>query len=115
MNEVALKENKNVEIIEKEKIQQGPVIDLIINSYGYGKITWISITCLFLTMLTEGIEFSLFSVYLIPLTSFYSFSSFQIKMISSSMFLSIGLGSLISGYFHKNLIALVLLKFCISL
>ena len=100
MNEV--KENKNVEIIQKEIIQQGQVLDAIINRYGYGKITLISITCLFLTMLTEGIEFSLFSVYLIPLTSYYSFSSFQIKMISSSMFLSIGFGSLISGYISQK-------------
>lgn len=102
----------NPEIVQKndtpktEIADNTPLLDSIIHDYGYGKITLIAISCLFLSLLTEGIEFSLFSVYLIPLTSFYSFTSFQIQLISSSMFFSIGLGSMCSGYisqkFHRT-------------
>ena len=96
------------EIVQKDdtpKIEispNTPLLDSIIHDYGYGKITLIAISCLFLSLLTEGIEFSLFSVYLIPLTSFYSFTSFQVQLISSSMFISIGLGSMSSGYISQK-------------
>ena len=96
------------EIVQKDdtpKIEispNTPLLDSIIHDYGYGKITLIAVSCLFLSLLTEGIEFSLFSVYLIPLTSFYSFTSFQVQLISSSMFISIGLGSMSSGYISQK-------------
>jgi AAHS family benzoate transporter-like MFS transporter len=87
-------EDNNNEIIYYD---DKPVIDQILDNKGYDTNTFLNISLTFLILCIEGLHMSLFSCMIIPLTNYYSLSSYMLKIISGSIFIGVGLGSLTSG------------------
>lgn len=77
-----------------ESENKQPMIDQILDKYGYGWIIWKNIILTGLILLSEGMEFTLFSSMIIPLTSLFNLSEFTLEVIASIQFVTIGLGSL---------------------
>lgn len=111
-----LKEDFNVhdspfEIHEENKM----LLDIIIEDYGYNISTFkvIFITCTILSL--EGLHMTLFPNLIIPMREYYSLNSELIKMVSGILFIGVGLGSFLTGYFTKKFGRVIVIKMFISL
>lgn len=78
------------------------LLDDIINKYGYRKHTIIAFTCMFFTFLIQGMEFTFFSIYVIPMTMYYNLKNYEVQLISSSMSVFVCLGTFSSGFFSNK-------------
>ncbi|MCQ2817195.1 MAG: MFS transporter [archaeon] len=84
-------------------IRDQTLMDELINQYGYGKRTLLAFMCMFFTFLLQGMEFTFFSIYLIPVANYFTASDFQVQMISSSMSVAVCLGTFSSGMISNKL------------
>jgi MFS family permease len=84
---------------EKDK---HPLIEQILEKSGYGFKTWLILISVFFTTLVDGVEMMLFASFIIPLRKFYNLSDLVVKLISSLLFIAVGMGSFSTGYItHK--------------
>jgi MFS family permease len=93
------KENSNVEENSDSYFYEiVPVIDQILEKQGYSCNTFKIISIAFLILCVEGLHLSLFSSMIIPLKLFFNLTEGLIALISSTIFLGVGLGSFLSGW-----------------
>jgi SP family sugar:H+ symporter-like MFS transporter len=90
-----------------------PIIDQILNKYGYGFRTWLQIMVFFFSKILEGTSLMMLPLLVFPFRQMYSINSVQIFLISSCFFVGTGLGSFISGYVSSLLKRALLIQLCI--
>jgi MFS family permease len=92
-------ENYNEEKKSESQFLEGvPIIDQIFEKQGYSFNTIKIILIAFLVLCVEGLHMSLFSSMIIPLKYFYNLTEGLVGLISSTIFLGVGLGSFLSGW-----------------
>jgi MFS family permease len=91
--------SKDGDRTQPQKIKE---IDRIINNYGYGWITWKTYFITVLITAMEGFHFTFFGNMIIPLKQYYQMSDHEVELINSIFFLSVGLGSVSSGYLSER-------------
>jgi MFS family permease len=92
------KTTDNAEILDSQSTRNMPLIDFLVNQKGYTKhhILIILFTCFILSI--DGIHMCLFSNVYIPFQKLYLLSELEMSMISSSIFLAIGIGSFLTTF-----------------
>jgi len=75
-----------------------PIIEQILNNYGYGKHIWKVIVLSLLLIFVIGIHSYYFTVIFIPARKFFELTNMQTSVLASSVYLGTALGSVISGY-----------------
>jgi MFS family permease len=94
LENTTIDEKKNLPKYEEKGFEDKEnIINQIFDKYGYGirTINHMILTCLFI--LTEGLEFTVFTSLLIPFKQLYSLTDNMISIISSLIFIGVGLGS----------------------
>lgn len=79
-----------------------PVIDQILEDRGYRIDTFKNIFLCFCVLCIEGLEMTQFSLMIIPLKGFYLVSDKVMGMISSTIFVGVGVGAILSGYLSSK-------------
>lgn len=98
MNEYSTNQSNYLTVCNK-KI---PLFDELNNNAGLTKIHYLTMAFSFFILFIDGMHMCLINVIFIPFQNLYNLSEFQVSLISSSMFLAVGAGSMLSG--NKNLI-----------
>jgi len=87
----------------EENIEQLPLLDKIINQRGYNCIEqWKIIIFTTIAISLEGMHFNILGMILIPFKSFFQLSDSEIQFISGVMYISVGIGSFLSGHIIKK-------------
>ncbi len=79
-----------------------PIIDQILNKYGYSYHVLMDIFIFFLCTLVQGYVQNIFSILLIPYQNFLNFSDSFSELISALVFIGLCIGSISSGYLSKT-------------
>jgi len=106
-------DNTNFEMVvaEQDTFEEDiPVIDQILNKYGYGPKTWLQIFLFFIYTAYEGFSLAYFSIILIPFTELYNLEGIEVQIISSIIFIGVGIGSFSSGSLSKSFSRIITLK-----
>jgi MFS transporter, SP family, arabinose:H+ symporter len=77
--------------------QKYPIIDQILEKYGYGLQTWNELFLFFSTKILEGSLVVIWPLIVFPLKALHNLTQFQIFAISASFFLGGGIGSALVG------------------
>jgi len=82
----------------KNSKNDSPLMDALINSYGYSfnHYKTILFTCLILFL--DGIHMTLLNSTFIPFREYYELTDTQVSLISSTMFIAVGCGSLLTVF-----------------
>lgn len=93
-NEDNIKEAPSKLDIKKNK--EFPLMDQLINNFGYTSIHYKTILFTCLVLFLDGIHMTLLNSTFIPFQKYFDLSQVQVSFISSSMFLAVGCGSLLT-------------------
>jgi MFS family permease len=86
-----------IEIIKNNEVSNPlPLMDQLVEQAGYTKAHFYMISFACLILFLDGIQMTLFSSTFIPFQKLYNLSQFYMSLISSSMFLAVGLGSFLT-------------------
>jgi MFS family permease len=88
----------NISLDEPARNPSEKEMSRIINSYGYGLTTWKIYTLVMFILSLEGFHFTFFGNMIIPLKQFYGMEDSHVQIINGLFFLSVGLGSVSTGY-----------------
>jgi MFS family permease len=94
-------DNKLIKENVDEK-QQDNDIDAIIDKEGYKFFTYKQLGLVFLLMSVGGMHMTAFSSMIIPFTNMFQIKDWLIKVLSSILFLGVGLGSFVLGRLTNN-------------
>lgn len=81
--------------------QKYPIIDQILEKYGYGLETWNELFLFFSTKILEGALVVIWPLIVFPLKDLHNLTAFQIFAISASFFIGGGIGSALVGQVEK--------------
>ena len=106
--------NNNINISDCNSID---LITEINNKYNYGSINLSAMLCLAFIMFVEGIQYSLYGVYLIPISDYYKWNKERKLLATSSFFFFCGIGSIFCACLAKvfNRMKLITLSSLISM
>jgi MFS family permease len=92
------KTTETAESLDNQNSKNMPLMDFLVNQKGYTKYHFMMIlfTCFILSI--DGIHMCLFSNVYIPFQKLHQLSEFEMSMISSSIFLAIGIGSFLTTF-----------------
>lgn len=74
-----------------------PLIDQLMNQAGYTKYQWMIIFFTNLVLFVDGMHMTMFNSMFLPLQDYFNLSQYQVSIVSSTMFLSVAVGSLLSN------------------
>lgn len=80
-----------------------PLIDQLITNKGYHNTQYKILILIGLICFADGIHMTLLNSLYIPFQKYYDFNDFQMSIINSTLFIAVGLGSILSGskYFTR--------------
>lgn len=83
---------------KKEFNDKQPIIDQILDQYGYRYKTWIKISIFLALVVVDGLVMTLFNNIIIPFDIFYNLSNINLQIVSGILFVGVGLGSMSTGW-----------------
>jgi MFS family permease len=89
-------------LIKENVEEQDNDIDSLIDKEGYNFFTYKQLGIVFLIMTVGGMHMTLFSSMIIPFTNMFQIKDWLLKMLSSILFLGVGLGSFVLGSLTNN-------------
>ena len=96
-NTITTKKDSSIQTNEKSITNNEiPLMDELINSYGYSLTHYKIILFTSLVLFIDGIHMTLLNSTFIPFQKYYELSETQVGLISSTMFLAVGCGSLLT-------------------
>jgi MFS family permease len=121
MQLIEIKESFNKCNLDNNGMLPLPLMDKLVEELGYTKPHYLIIIFTWLIFFIEGIHVTLISNMFIPIQKYFELQDFMMSLISSLLFLSVGLGSLLTmktvliGKRNSTIILYTLLIFVISL
>jgi MFS family permease len=94
---MTITENKETLISGSQKI-----MDKVINKYGYGLSTWKTFSLIFFILALEGFHLTFVGNMIISIKAFFEIEESDVQLVSSFCFLSVGFGSIITGYITER-------------
>jgi MFS family permease len=82
----------------KNSKNDAPLMDAFINSYGYSLNHYKTILFTCLILFLDGIHMTLLNSTFIPFREYYELTDTQVSLISSTMFIAVGCGSLLTVF-----------------
>lgn len=96
---------------KKENMNKSQYLDLIYNNIGYGVYQLLIIMITFLVISIEGMHFYVFGAMISPFEKYYNINEGHIELISSLMFIGVGIGSFSLSFINKHFCRVGIMNF----
>lgn len=98
-----------------ETKRERPLLDHYINQAGFTAFQYKTLLITCFVLFIDGMHMTILNIVFIPFSKFFNLSDFDVSVISSLMFLSVALGSILSSYHTKVASRVKVIELCILL